>query len=160
MASIRTAQADKPRRVVDVAAYILEKMGPITAWKLQKLCYYAQAWSLVWDDAPLFREKIEAWANGPVVPALYKRHRGQFSVESVGGDPSTLSPDQRETVDAVIEHYGGVPAAALIALTHRERPWKAARARTRLAKSQRGDAVIPLDLMAEFYGGLYAVEEE
>ena len=160
MASIRTAQADKPRRVVDVAAYILEKMGPITAWKLQKLCYYAQAWSLVWDDAPLFREKIEAWANGPVVPALYKRHRGQFSVESVGGDPSTLSSDQRETVDAVVRDYGNIPAAMLIALTHRERPWKAARARARLAKSQRGDAVIPLDLMAEFYGGLYAVEEE
>lgn len=160
MASTRIAQADKPRRVVDVAAYILEKMGSITAWKLQKLCYYAQAWSLVWDDAPLFREKIEAWANGPVVPALYERHRGQFVVDSVGGDPTTLSPDQRETVDAVIKHYGGVPAAALIALTHRERPWKAARARARLSKSHRGDVVMPLDLMAEFYGGLYAAEDE
>ena len=160
MASTRIAQADKPRRVVDVAAYILEKMGSITAWKLQKLCYYAQAWSLVWDDAPLFREKIEAWANGPVVPALYNRHRGQFYVDSVGGDPATLSPDQRETVDAVIRDYGGIPAAMLIALTHRERPWKAARARARLSKAHRGDAVMPLDLMAEFYGGLYAVEEE
>ena len=36
--------------VLDVAEYILRKSGPMTAWKLQKLVYYSQAWSLVWDD--------------------------------------------------------------------------------------------------------------
>lgn len=44
--------------VFDVSAYILETKGPITAMKLQKLVYYAQAWSLVWDEAPIFDEKI------------------------------------------------------------------------------------------------------
>ena len=34
--------------VYDVAAYILEKQGAMTTWKLQKLVYYSQAWSLVW----------------------------------------------------------------------------------------------------------------
>ena len=52
----------------DVAAYILQKKGEMTAMKLQKLVYYSQAWSVVWDERPLFHEKIEAWANGPVVP--------------------------------------------------------------------------------------------
>ena len=51
--------------VLDIAAYILCKQGAMTAMKLQKLVYYSQAWSLVWDDKPLFRERIEAWANGP-----------------------------------------------------------------------------------------------
>lgn len=46
--------------VHDVAAYILAKHGPMTAMKLEKLVYYSQAWSLVWDDKPLFRSKIEA----------------------------------------------------------------------------------------------------
>jgi len=54
--------------VIDVSRYILERMGEMTAMKLQKLCYYAQAWSLVWDERPLFDERIEAWANGPVCP--------------------------------------------------------------------------------------------
>ncbi|HSX11345.1 MAG TPA: type II toxin-antitoxin system antitoxin SocA domain-containing protein, partial [Chlamydiales bacterium] len=66
-----------PVSVLDVAAYILEKQPknePITAWKLQKLVYYCQAWSLVWDEKPLFKEKILAWANGPVVKELYLRH--------------------------------------------------------------------------------------
>ena len=42
--------------VFDVAKYILEKLGTLSTMKLQKLCYYCQAWSLVWDDTPLFDE--------------------------------------------------------------------------------------------------------
>ena len=57
--------------VHDVAAYILKKQGEMSAMKLQKLVYYSQAWSLVWDEKPLFRAQIEAWANGPVVRSLY-----------------------------------------------------------------------------------------
>lgn len=40
--------------VLDVAAYVLAKRGPMTAMKLQKLVYYSQAWHLVWDEEPLF----------------------------------------------------------------------------------------------------------
>ena len=66
----------KPVSVLDVAASILKHQGAMTTWKLQKLCYYSQAWSLVWDDEPLFTEKIEAWANGPVIPDLYQNIAG------------------------------------------------------------------------------------
>ena len=58
-------------KVKDVAQYILEKQGDMTTIKLQKLVYYCQAWALVWTEAPLFEEKIEAWANGPVTPELF-----------------------------------------------------------------------------------------
>src|SRR5271170_6235706 len=64
----------------DVAAYILQKCGPMTAMKLQKLVYYCQAWSLVWDESPLFNEPIEAWANGPVVPSLFSKLQGTYIV--------------------------------------------------------------------------------
>ncbi len=60
--------------VFDVAAYILEQYSAIPTMKLQKLIYYCQAWSLVWDEEPLFSEDIEAWANGPVVRSLYEAH--------------------------------------------------------------------------------------
>ena len=52
--------------VFDAAKFILERKGQMSTMKLQKLCYYAQVWSLVWDDYPLFDEDFEAWANGPV----------------------------------------------------------------------------------------------
>ncbi|MBE3069938.1 MAG: DUF4065 domain-containing protein [Acidobacteria bacterium] len=140
--------------VFDVAAYILKKSGPMTAMKLQKLTYYAQAWSLVWDDKPLFRNHIEAWANGPVVPALYERHRGQFMLgkDAVQGTPSALTKDERETVDAVLRHYGHRTSQWLSRLTHAEPPWK--EARKDLGPGQRGHQEITQAAMAEYYSSL------
>lgn len=139
--------------VLDVAAYLLKKQGAMTAMKLQKLAYYSQAWSLVWDDAPMFPEKIEAWANGPVVPALYDAHRGQYTVASIdGGKFSRLTKIQRETIDAVIEGYGDKTSQWLSDLTHQEAPWQDAR--KNLRDGERGNAVITHAAMAEYYGSL------
>jgi uncharacterized phage-associated protein len=150
----------KPAGVLDVAAYILMKHGRLSTWKLQKLCYYAQAWSLVWDEERLFTEPIEAWANGPVVPFLYKQHRGRFHVLTMSqGDAAKLDEDQRDTVDAILEVYGDKPAAWLSALTHRESPWRDARLRAGLGMGERGSAQIRLSDMSEYYDGLYAIEE-
>lgn len=139
----------------DVAVYILKKHGPMSAMKLQKLLYYAQAWSLVWDDAKLFPEKIEAWSNGPVVRKLYSRHRGMFEVEEKLFKPcakSRLDRDQKETVDAVLEFYGNKSAQWLSDQTHSEDPWR--KAREGLSDSERGDEAITLDSMSEYYSSL------
>lgn len=148
--------SSKPVSVFDVAQYILERQGPMTTWKLQKLCYYSQAWSLVWDDEPIFKEHIEAWANGPVVPALYNHHRGNFTIRSLAsrGSPEKLSKDQRDTVNAVLRDYGDKTSQWLSELTHREAPWRMARKREGLASGERGNAEIRLGDMAEYYGGL------
>lgn len=146
----------EPVTVQDAAEYILRLLGEVSTWKLQKLCYYAQAWSLVWDREPLFKEDIEAWANGPVVPALYKHHRGQFRVSATpNGEPDNLNHDQRETIDAVLRDYGGFSAAALSGLSHRETPWSKTRSTARLRPGERGRAVISHELMADYYGGIY-----
>ena len=140
--------------VHDVAAYILKKYGsPMTTWKLQKLVYYSQAWSLVWDEQPLFHARIEAWANGPVVPALYQRHRGLFEVGSwSAGDYDHLTESERATVDGVLEFYGSKTSQWLSDLTHSERPWQEARGT--LAPGERGTRVITLDSMHGYYSGL------
>ncbi len=114
--------------VFDVAAYILDRHGGMTTWKLQKLVYYSQAWSLVWDQRPLFSDRIEAWANGPVCPLLYSTHRGEFYVDQIScGDPNKLTIDERETIDAVLRYYGDKHPQWLSDLTHAEAPWKDAR---------------------------------
>lgn len=140
--------------VHDVAAYILKKYGrPMTTWKLQKLTYYAQAWSLVWDECPLFEERIEAWANGPVVPALYQQHRGCFQVGQWSeGDASRLTKSERETVDGVLKFYGEKTSQWLSDLTHAEKPWQ--KARGSLAPGERGSQEISLESMLEYYSGL------
>jgi uncharacterized phage-associated protein len=143
-------------RVIDVATYILKKTGSIPAMKLQKLVYYSQAWALVWDERPLFRARIEAWANGPVVPLLYQLHRGNFKVSAdmFGGDPLALTPFQQGTVNAVLKHYAHRSSAWLSDLTHAEPPWKEARAATGLKPGERGSVEITAAAMAEYYGGL------
>ena len=152
-ATNRLDRDDKGVSVLDVAAYILDAWGPMTTWKLQKLVYYSQAWSLVWDDDALFPEEIKAWANGPVVPELYAKHKRAYRVSMIrGGNPHTLTDDQRETVDAILGHYGDKSPQWLSDLTHMEDPWK--NTRQGMADSQRGDKVIPKQDLAEYYGSL------
>jgi len=144
--------------VFDVAKYVLELCSrahvlPITTWKLQKLIYYCQAWSLVWDDEPLFEEEIQAWANGPVCPELYKVHRGMLKISELGpGDSGHCDNNQRATIEVVWDHYSKKTAQYLSELTHQERPWKEARGT--LQPGERGSNVITLESMAEYYGGL------
>lgn len=138
--------------VHDVAAYILKKRGLMTAMKLEKLAYYCQAWSLVWDEKPLFLEDIQAWANGPVVRELYDRHKGLYKVKSWDGNPDVFDPEERETIDGVLGFYGDKPSQWLSDLTHRESPWL--EARKGLSPGERGENVISHASMAEYYSSL------
>ncbi|MCY4260342.1 MAG: DUF4065 domain-containing protein [Rhodobacteraceae bacterium] len=139
--------------VLDVAAHILDRQGPMTTWKLQKLVYYSQAWSLVWDDDVLFPEEIEAWANGPVVRELYNAHRGKYRISCLHrGNPETLTEIQRETIDSVLAFYGDKSPQWLSDLTHMEIPWQLAR--RKIPDGERGNTIIPKESLAEYYGGL------
>lgn len=143
---------------LDVATYLLEKLGPMTAMKLQKLVYYCQAWSLVWDERPMFDDPIEAWLNGPVVPKLYEMHRGRFMIEcsdlkAKGGNPDALNDDAKATADQVIKGYGDKSAQWLSDLTHKEAPWRLARAG--LGDDERGSSQITLVSMEEYYTSIF-----
>ena len=65
------------------------------------------------------------------------------------GDPEALSPDQRETVDAILQSYGTKGAQWLSEQTHGEQPWQDARAG--LAPGRRSSAHIDGESMRRFY---------
>ncbi len=95
--------------VYDVAKYVLERQGTMSTWKLQKLCYYAQAWSIAWTEKELFPEEFEAWSNGPVCRELFNEHKGKYLVESQDmkkGDSEILTADERDTIDVILRDYG------------------------------------------------------
>ncbi|WP_415931566.1 Panacea domain-containing protein [Zhenpiania hominis] len=145
--------------VFDVAAYILDKCGELTTMKLQKLVYYCQAWSLAWDDKPLFDEDFEAWANGPVCPELFRKHKGKFVVDKdffngmlSGNAEEVFDKDEFETMDIVIREYSDKTPQWLSDLTHSERPWKSAR--KGCSPGAYCDNVIDKEEMRQYYGGI------
>ena len=140
--------------VLDVARYILDKLGSMSSWKLQKLCYYAQAWTLAWGDAPLFEEDFEAWANGPVCPELFYENQGCFTIkpEMVDGHPEQLTEEQKRNIDIVLESYGDKEAYWLREQTHAEAPWR--NARGNVPEGGRSNAVITKEAMGQYYGSL------
>ena len=134
--------------VHDVAEYIAVRVPDARRdwWRLQKLVFYSQAWSLAWDGVPLFNEPIEAWKDGPVVNELYS---AQKYGPKVPGDASRLDASARQTVDAVVRAYGDRPGTWLSELTHREGPWR--QARGALPPTAWGREVISLDAMKRWY---------
>lgn len=142
--------------VFDVAKYILHKTGEITAMKLQKLVYYSQAWTLVWDEETLFKEKIEAWANGAVVRELYDVHKGMFRVtEKVFsmGRIGALGTRQKANIDKVLSIYGKYTAQQLSDINHQEDPW--IKTRGKLAPMAWSNKEIKIDKIYEYHFGIW-----
>lgn len=146
-------------KAIDVAQYILncfhKKGQAITTLKLQKLVYYVQAWSLVWDDAPIFDEDFEAWVNGPVVRSLFYALKGDYYCPSIinGADSNLLSENQKDTINHVLESYGDLTSVDLVYTTHQERPWQQARAG--LPDNAVCNNIITKQSMLDFYSEQY-----
>lgn len=121
--------------VYDVADWFLTKES-MSPKKLQKLVYYAYAWTLVFHndsdeklENKLFDDKIEAWVHGPVVRKLYRKYApyGYHNIEKKNDISIKFSNDIEGTLEEVWSAYGDFDGNQLEALTHNEDPWKEAR---------------------------------
>lgn len=117
-------------RADDVAEYFIyldNRAGArgISNKKLQKLVYYAQAWSLALNDKPLFSDPFEAWIHGPAIPSLYRKFKkfGFNPVESQNPQFNSLNFPETDIVDEVWQVYGKYDGNYLEILTHQEDPW-------------------------------------
>jgi uncharacterized phage-associated protein len=155
-------------RAFDVANYLI-RLGTaedepqyLTHLQLQKLLYYTQGWSLALRDAPLFGERIEAWAHGPVVRDVYPAFAayGSLPITSIvattddpGYDcPSDLSDDECDLITAVWSVYKKYSASHLREMTHNERPW--IEARGQLGPADRCDREITFASMERYFSKL------
>lgn len=141
-------------KMFDVCSYIIKKIPSVGLVRLQLLAYYSYAWSLVWDERELFRVQIVAGPNGPVVSPLYDYYSGLSDfAQTMMGDSSQLSEDERATIDAVIDGYGKYDAVQLSRLARCDAPWRDAR---QGVESIRYDPVISKDSILKYYCGLAA----
>ena len=156
---------DKPIKadITDVADWFLLK-GNMSNKKIQKLCYYAEAWSLTLLDQDIAdHSEFEAWVHGPVNRTLYQIYDGYgwnlltiTNYEEVKSRLELLfSSEQVEVLEAVWDTYGEYGADQLEALTHTERPWL--EQRTGLGKFESSHNVISSTTMKEYYNSIKIV---
>lgn len=146
-------------KLVSIAEYFLNKIDPeagesITPLKLQKLVYYAQAWSLAFNKS-LIEEDFEAWVHGPVIPILYvhfKEYGSANILKVYSFDSSVFEQEETKILDLVWSVYGKYDAKYLERLTHSEKPW--IMARRGIDQKERCTNVISKKEIQEYYLGL------
>lgn len=148
--------------IFDVANYFINKSDEenlMTPLKLQKICYYAQAWSLVWEGKELFHEDFQAWPHGPANYDLFKIYQGQRYIDNtlVECNYKIFNEEQIETLEIVWEAYGKYSGDYLEQLTHQEDPW--IKTRDNLSPGDKCNRIIKKDIIKEYYESLNAEEE-
>ena len=118
--------------------FLKDHLGEISPMKIQKLVYYAHAWSLALFDKPLISDRIEAWEFGPVIPALYSEFREfgnrpitrlacELDFDNLQEVEDTIDPGDTRTanlVQSVWQRLGGYSAVQLSNMSHAtNEPW-------------------------------------
>ena len=120
-------------KAIDVANFFVDLANSdpddcMTNLRVNKLLYFAQAWSVVRRNKPLFEEDMQAWKYGPVVPEVYTAFSacGRERIASVSGDYSlnSFSSDELDLLIDVARQYGNYTSSTLVDFTHEKNgPW-------------------------------------
>lgn len=122
-----------------IASWFLSQ-EPMSNKKLQKLCYYAYCWYIVFfndleainwacpaEIRTLSTEKFQAWIHGPVLPNLYHKYK-EYGWQNI---PQTVKPIFPDAIESLLQQvwnaYGRYSADDLELLSHSEAPWINAR---------------------------------
>lgn len=145
--------------IFDVANWFLNKQA-MEHKKLQKLCYYAQAWYFTFYQQKLIDGDFEGWVHGPVNRSLWNAlskygyvlvPSNEFSRRSVD-----LNKKTADFLERVWATYGSLTGGQLEALSHTETPW--INSRRGLDSQAPGTVVISLSDMRNYYSSLMSAE--
>lgn len=121
-------------KMLQVIAYIFERLEEVTPLTLQKLLYFIQGLYSALYGCPLFIEDCRAWVHGPVYPEVYDLFRdfkynpiedARFGV--LEGTVAELTKDEKRVIDLVVNTFGIYGGKVLERITHNEEPWCNAR---------------------------------
>ncbi len=137
-----------------IANYIIEysnkKEYSINNLRLQKLLYFVNARSLVETGTPIFKESMQKWKYGPVVPEVYHEYKryGAFEilnsdivmekVELIFGetkedfpdiriekyDSTKISPEDKKRIESTVDNLNELNTFDLVEITHRHPMWE------------------------------------
>jgi uncharacterized phage-associated protein len=138
-----------------LADYILQKYGPMSHLKLQKLLYYCESYHLAYFDDNLIPEEFEAWVHGPVCREVYDSLKDSSVLYVDLGFAGTnnpeaelnnlLSSDQSQLIIDVLNELSAWTGLELENATHSELPW--CEARQGLGPADRCEKIISKNTM-------------
>lgn len=140
--------------VFAIADWFLNK-SEMTHKKLQKLCYYAQAWCYALKGYRLEDTDYQAWIHGPVSPALWEKFKSfEYDTIRIRGTANIILSDEDEKLlEDIWDTYGDSSGNSLEALSQRELPWL--EARRGYVPGEKCNVVISPETMASFYRSIY-----
>jgi uncharacterized phage-associated protein len=118
--------------VITVADEVLriakEKNIELSPMKLTKLTYITHGWYLAIIGKDLFRNRIEAWKYGPVIPDLYHATkefgRNIIPFNQIESENDNVDQSTSDFIEEVVSKYGSLSAVQLSSLTHQSgTPW-------------------------------------
>lgn len=116
--------------VLDVCKYVIyysnKKNYAISNLRLQKILYFIQAYFLRIKKKPCFKEPMEAWDFGPVVPEAYHHYKVFGASEIINyKDPCIdFAKSDKTIIEDVINLLSKYTTTQLVAMTHSQYPWK------------------------------------
>ena len=104
---------------------------------LQKILFFAHAWTLAATDKPLVGQPFEAWKFGPVIRVVFEQLKGSsapigakrlkcLNIESGNYEipEVNLDAETERLLSSTVRYYGRFHAGKLVDLTHdTDGPW-------------------------------------
>lgn len=96
----------------------------ITNLQLQKILYFVQAEFLYKYNYECFKEKIEAWNFGPVVPIIYHRYKMFASMSLYSKkEPVNIRKMDESLINNIVEYLLNYSPTQLMCFTKHQIPW-------------------------------------
>lgn len=141
--------------VIDLNPKTGEKITEgITNLKLQKLLYFAQAAHLALYDQPIFKEEIQAWKFGPVVPTIYKKFSEYENTTLPIKEGACTDTELHAFLEEIWKLFGKYSASELVHLSHSHSPY-----RDTYIEGKKNIIIDP-EKMRIFYKDLFTLKED
>ena len=142
---------------IQIANFFIEKHKqdkgcPIDHIKLQKLVYISYGWYWAILQKILFKDKIQAWKYGPVIPEVWREFKNQSpNIEDPSGRSSgSLDQDTEKVLILVYKAYINQGSVGMVVITHAHgTPWS-------MVYDDARNKEIPEEMIWRYYEVLYS----
>lgn len=114
------------RKAKSVANYVIAygmKIGhPVNNLQLQKILYYIQVHFLKEKGIPFFKDEIEAWQFGPVIPTVYYQYAawGPAPITMFKTQKIDLEQEEKKDLEQIVKKKTVLSLLEIVADTHKK----------------------------------------